>query len=67
MTLWMGLMKVGEAGGIVKQLSKAVGPLFHRLFPEIPKDHPANGSIMMNIAANMLGLDNAATPLGLKP
>ncbi len=66
MTLWMGLMKVGEAGGIVKQLSKAVGPLFHRLFPEIPKDHPANGSIMMNIAANMLGLDNAATPLGLK-
>lgn len=66
MTLWMGLMKVGETGGIVKLLSKAVGPLFHRLFPEIPKDHPANGSIMMNIAANMLGLDNAATPLGLK-
>lgn len=66
MTLWMGLMKVGETGGIVRLMSKAVGPLFSRLFPEIPKDHPATGSIMMNIAANMLGLDNAATPLGLK-
>lgn len=66
MTLWMGLMKVGEAGGIVNLLSRAVGPLFSKLFPEIPKDHPASGSIMMNIAANMLGLDNAATPLGLK-
>ena len=66
MTLWMGLMKVGEKGGIVAYMSKAVGPLFRRLFPEIPKDHPATGSIMMNLAANMLGLDNAATPLGLK-
>jgi spore maturation protein SpmA len=66
MTLWMGLMKVGETGGIVSILSKAVGPLFRRLFPDIPKDHPVNGSIMMNLAANMLGLDNAATPLGLK-
>ena len=66
MTLWMGLMRVGEAGGIVSMMSKAVGPLFRRLFPEIPRDHPASGSIMMNIAANMLGLDNAATPLGLK-
>lgn len=66
MTLWMGLMRVGEKGGIVELMSKAVGPLFRRLFPEIPKDHPAAGSIMMNIAANMLGLDNAATPLGLK-
>lgn len=66
MTLWMGLMRVGEAGGIVNLISRAVGPLFRRLFPEIPKDHPASGSIMMNIAANMLGLDNAATPLGLK-
>jgi spore maturation protein SpmA len=66
MTLWMGLMKVGEAGGIVNLMSKAVGPLFTRLFPGIPKGHPASGSIMMNIAANMLGLDNAATPLGLK-
>lgn len=66
MTLWMGLMKVGETGGIVQLMSKAVGPLFRRLFPEIPKDHPAVGSMMMNIASNMLGLDNAATPLGLK-
>ncbi len=66
MTLWMGLMKVGEKGGIVNLMSRAVGPLFSRLFPEIPKGHPASGSIMMNIAANMLGLDNAATPLGLK-
>lgn len=66
MTLWMGLMKIGESAGIVKLLSKAVGPLFNKLFPGIPKDHPANGSIMMNLAANMLGLDNAATPLGLK-
>lgn len=66
MTLWMGLMKVGETGGIVRYMSKAVGPLFSKLFPEIPKDHPATGSIMMNLAANMLGLDNAATPLGLK-
>ncbi len=66
MTLWMGLMRVGEKGGIVNLMSRAVGPLFRRLFPEIPKDHPAAGSIMLNIAANMLGLDNAATPLGLK-
>jgi spore maturation protein SpmA len=66
MTLWMGLMRVGEKGGIVTIMSKAVGPLFRRLFPEIPKNHPATGSIMMNLAANMLGLDNAATPLGLK-
>ena len=66
MTLWMGLMKVGETGGIIGLMSKAVGPLFRRLFPEIPRDHPAVGSMMMNIAANMLGLDNAATPLGLK-
>lgn len=66
MTLWMGLMKVGETGGIVNILSRAVSPLFRKLFPEIPRDHPANGAIMMNLAANMLGLDNAATPLGLK-
>ena len=66
MTLWMGLMRVGEQGGIVKLMSRLVDPLFHRLFPEIPPGHPAAGSIMMNIAANMLGLDNAATPLGLK-
>jgi spore maturation protein SpmA/spore maturation protein SpmB len=66
MTMWMGLMRVGEKGGIVTLLARAVGPLFRRLFPEIPKDHPAAGSIIMNLAANMLGLDNAATPLGLK-
>lgn len=66
MTLWLGLMKVGEEGGVIRIMSKVVGPLFRKLFPEIPKDHPATGSIMMNIAANMLGLDNAATPLGLK-
>lgn len=66
MTLWLGLMKVAEAGGVVKILAKAVSPLFVRLFPELPKNHPAHGSIVMNIAANMLGLDNAATPLGLK-
>ena len=66
MTLWMGLMRVGEQGGIVNLMSRLVDPLFRRLFPEIPKGHPAAGSIMMNIAANLLGLDNAATPLGLK-
>jgi len=66
MTLWLGFMKVAENGGMVKVLSRLVSPLFSKLFPEIPKNHPANGSIMMNIAANMLGLDNAATPLGLK-
>lgn len=66
MTLWMGLMRVGEKGGIIRLMARAVGPLFRRLFPEIPKDHPASGSIIMNLAANMLGLDNAATPLGLK-
>lgn len=66
MTLWLGLMKVGERGGVVNLLSRAVSPFFSKLFPEIPKNHPVNGSIMMNFAANMLGLDNAATPLGLK-
>ncbi len=66
MTLWLGLMKVGEKGGVVALLSKAVGPFFQKLFPEIPKNHPVNGTIMMNLAANMLGLDNAATPMGLK-
>lgn len=64
--LWMGLMEVGEKGGAVRLLSKAVAPLFNKLFPEVPKDHPAVGSMMMNFSANMLGLDNAATPLGLK-
>lgn len=64
--LWMGFMQVGEQGGAVNLLAKAVAPLFGKLFPEVPKNHPAVGSIMMNFSANMLGLDNAATPLGLK-
>jgi spore maturation protein SpmA len=66
LTLWLGLMKVGEMGGAVDVLAKLVRPFFHRLFPEIPKNHPVHGSMIMNFAANMLGLDNAATPLGLK-
>jgi len=66
MSLWLGLMKIGEEGGMVKILSRLVGPFFSKLFPEIPRDHPASGSIIMNFSANMLGLDNAATPLGLK-
>ncbi|MCP2044003.1 nucleoside recognition domain-containing protein [Pontibacter sp. HSC-36F09] len=66
MTLWLGLMKVGERGGIIAIFARLVGPFFNRLFPEIPKNHPVFGSILMNFSANMLGLDNAATPLGLK-
>ncbi len=66
LSLWLGLMKVGEKGGVVEMFSRIVNPLFSRLFPGIPKNHPAMGSIFMNISANMLGLDNAATPLGLK-
>lgn len=66
LSLWMGLMRVGEQGGVIKFFAKLIGPLFSRIFPDIPKDHPAIGSIFMNISANMLGLANAATPLGLK-
>src|SRR5688572_21115778 len=66
MSLWLGLMKIGERGGMVPILSRIVGPFFSRLFPAIPKNHPATGSIIMNFSANILGLDNAATPLGLK-
>ncbi|MCB0488034.1 MAG: nucleoside recognition domain-containing protein [Cyclobacteriaceae bacterium] len=66
MSLWLGIMKIGERSGIVGILSRWVGPFFSRLFPGIPTDHPATGSIIMNFSANMLGLDNAATPLGLK-
>jgi spore maturation protein SpmA len=66
MALWLGLMRIGEKGGMVAILSKLVGPFFAKLFPEIPKGHPAIGSLIMNFSANMLGLDNAATPLGLK-
>lgn len=66
LSLWMGLMKIGERGGVIQFFGKAISPLFSRLFPGIPKGHPAMGSIFMNVSANMLGLDNAATPLGLK-
>ena len=66
MCFWLGIMKVGENGGAIRIFSKLISPFFSRLFPEIPKDHPAMGSILMNYSANMLGLDNAATPLGLK-
>ena len=66
LTLWLGLMKVGELGGAINVLAKATRPFFRRLFPGVPADHPAHGSILMNFAANILGLDNAATPLGLK-
>lgn len=66
MTLWLGLMNIGEKAGAINFLSRIVGPFFNKLFPEIPKSHPVNGQIMMNFSANMLGLDNAATPLGLK-
>lgn len=66
LSLWLGIMKIGERGGVVNVLARALSPVFTRLFPDIPKGHPVTGSIFMNIAANMLGLDNAATPLGLK-
>ena len=66
MALWLGIMKIGERGGMVSILARLVGPFFSKLFPAVPKDHPAQGSIIMNFSANLLGLDNAATPLGLK-
>jgi spore maturation protein SpmA len=66
LALWLGVMKIGERGGVVNMLARLLSPIFTKLFPDIPKGHPATGSIFMNIAANMLGLDNAATPLGLK-
>ena len=66
LTLWLGIMKIGEKGGLVNALARILSPVFAKLFPDIPKGHPVTGSIFMNIAANMLGLDNAATPLGLK-
>ncbi|MBI4503220.1 MAG: spore maturation protein [Gemmatimonadetes bacterium] len=66
LALWLGIMKVGEQGGAINLLAAITRPFFQRLFPEVPRDHPAHGSIIMNFAANMLGLDNAATPLGLK-
>src|SRR6195952_1233647 len=66
MTFWLGIMKVGEKAGGINFLSRIVGPFFNRLFPEVPKDHPSVGQMMMNFSANLLGLDNAATPFGLK-
>lgn len=66
LSLWMGIMKIGERSGMIQALSRWLSPVFCRLFPDIPKGHPAMGSIFMNLSANMLGLDNAATPLGLK-
>ena len=66
LSLWMGIMKIGERGGLVNLLARGLSPLFCKLFPDIPKNHPVIGNIFMNISANMLGLDNAATPLGLK-
>jgi spore maturation protein SpmA/spore maturation protein SpmB len=66
MALWLGIMNIGEKAGAINFLSRIVGPFFNRLFPEVPKNHPATGQMMMNFSANLLGLDNAATPLGLK-
>jgi spore maturation protein A len=66
MALWLGLMKIAEEAGMIRIIAKAVKPITKRLFPDIPSDHPAIGAMIMNIAANMLGLSNAATPLGLK-
>ncbi|HUP43873.1 MAG TPA: nucleoside recognition domain-containing protein [Thermoanaerobaculia bacterium] len=66
MALWLGIMRIAEASGLVTLLGRAVRPVMRRLFPEVPPDHPAMGAIIMSIAANMLGLNNAATPLGIK-
>lgn len=66
LSLWLGIMKIGELVGVINMFSRVLSPLFTKLFPDIPKGHPVTGSIFMNLAANMLGLDNAATPLGLK-
>ena len=66
MAFWLGVMKIGERGGMINIFARAVRPFFSKLFPEVPRDHPAYGSILMNFSANMLGLDNAATPMGLK-
>src|SRR3978361_1854792 len=66
MALWLGIMNIGEKAGAIRFLSRIVGPFFSRLFPEIPPNHPATGQIVMSFSANLLGLDNAATPLGLK-
>src|SRR5690606_1981265 len=66
MTFWLGIMKIGEQAGMISVFARGFNPFFSMLFPGVPKGHPANGSIIMNFSANMLGLDNAATPVGLK-
>jgi len=66
LSLWLGIMKIGEKGGLIQSFARIASPVFSKLFPELPKDHPATGSIFMNFSANLLGLDNAATPMGLK-
>ena len=66
LSLWLGLMKIGEKAGLIQAFARFASPVFSKLFPDIPKDHPAAGTILMNFSANMLGLDNAATPIGLK-
>ena len=66
LSLWLGVMKIGEKAGVVDGMARVLSPVFSRLFPDVPKNHPVYGNIFMNLSANMLGLDNAATPLGLK-
>lgn len=66
MALWLGVMRIAEKAGLIQALSRALAPIFRWVFPDVPRDHPAMGAIVMNIAANMLGLNNAATPLGIK-
>ena len=66
LALWMGILKIGEKGGLIAMISRLLSPLFTKLFPELPKNHPAIGTMILNLSANMLGLDNSATPIGLK-
>ena len=66
LSLWLGIMKIGEKGGVIQAFARLAAPVFSKLFPDIPRDHPVTGSIFMNLSANLLGLDNAATPMGLK-
>ena len=66
LSLWLGIMKIGEKGGVIQKFARFASPVFSKLFPDIPKNHPVTGSIFMNLSANLLGLDNAATPMGLK-
>ena len=66
LSLWLGIMKIGEKGGVIQAFARLPAPVFSKLFPDIPRDHPVTGSIFMNLSANLLGLDNAATPMGLK-